>query len=81
MPETSTAPQIHLDTVAVAKDDPRYAQLLQAVQEASVLIGAPLPATPAAQAALPGGVSKSLDEFHTHPGMADGRRSAPFFNS
>ena len=49
-----------LEQMTVAKDDPRYAQLLQAVQEASALIGAPLPATPEAQAALPGGVSKSL---------------------
>ncbi|MGB7588962.1 MAG: MMPL family transporter, partial [Solirubrobacterales bacterium] len=49
-----------LEAMTVARDDPRYAQLVDAVREASALVGAPAPIPAEVEPSLPGGVPKSL---------------------
>jgi RND superfamily putative drug exporter len=50
-----------LDGMTVGKEDPRYAELVEAIREASALVGAPVGAAPEGEApALPAGVPQSL---------------------
>ena len=50
-----------LEEMTVGRDDPRYAQLADAIREASALVGVPATATPGqGDQALPAGVSQSL---------------------
>jgi len=50
-----------LNGMTVGRSDPRYARLVQAIREASALVGAPTGAAPASgEAALPAGVARSL---------------------
>jgi putative drug exporter of the RND superfamily len=49
-----------VEAMTVGKEDPRYAQLVAAVREASALVGAPVAASTAGEPALPGGVASSL---------------------
>lgn len=50
-----------LEAMTVARDDPRYAELVAAVREASALVGAPVGSAPRGdEPALPAGASTSL---------------------
>lgn len=50
-----------LEAMTVGKEDPRYAELLEAIAEASALVGLPAGAAPGqADASLPAGVASSL---------------------
>ncbi len=46
--------------MTVGKEDPRYAQLVDAIREASALVGAPIAAPAEGESALPSGVPSSL---------------------
>ncbi len=49
-----------VEAMTVGREDPRYAQLVSAIQEASALVGAPIATPGAGEAALPSGVASSL---------------------
>ena len=49
-----------VEAMTVGKEDPRYAQLVAAIREASALVGAPVAAPAEGEPALPSGVPSSL---------------------